>query len=125
LDDALDPELGCQLSVEKSALLRIVSNLINNSVESISEKILRSGEVGNVVVSVRKSTRPSGLIIRVEDDGLGFISLKRGRIPKSTKGGFGIGLSSAKQILESWGGALTLQAVPKGGAAVEVFLRAS
>jgi signal transduction histidine kinase len=107
-----DPEL----------LLAMISNLVNNSAESIEEQGFISISVGQDLESIR---------IDVRDSGHGFSAELLAIGPQlgiSTKlQGQGIGLASAQKTVESWNGRLKLHSPPESkntnrGATVSLFL---
>jgi signal transduction histidine kinase len=108
-------------SVRPAELLRIISNLMNNSVEAIDQG-------GNVTVTLEKS-RDDGVIISIRDSGRG---IPEARIPLlgtrgatyDKPGGNGLGLSHAKQEIESWGGRLKIVSTLGKGTCVSIELPA-
>lgn len=95
-----DNVIPAENSVE---LKRILSNLINNSVEAIASSGL---------ITVLCSGNDQGFAISVEDNGKGIPSevlpelSQKGKTFK--KGGSGLGLYYAKQVVETWGGSLKI-----------------
>lgn len=94
--------------VQPRALQTILSNLINNSMEA-----MQSG--GRIVIEIVQID--SGIQLRVSDNGsgiapdvlekLGSTAISSGK--EATSSGLGIGVLSAKQKIESWGGRLTVR----------------
>lgn len=79
---------------------RVLSNLINNAVESISDN-------GIVNVSLHNSTKTVSIIIKDNGCGMTAETLEkavRGGISLGKKEGHGLGLASSKLKTESWGG---------------------
>jgi signal transduction histidine kinase len=95
--------------------------LIKNAVDALA------GRGGTIVVSVGPAAE-AGAVVRVSDDGPGIspeLQRKIFRAGFSTKsGGWGIGLSLARRIIEqNHGGELTLVSNGGPGATFEIILR--
>lgn len=109
---------GLFAKVQPVEFKRVLSNLINNSVEALGEK-------GSVTVFL---TSEDGFIyLAVRDDGKGIpsqILAKLGRRGEShgKKGGLGLGLNHAKTCAESWGGTLKIESEIEKGATVTLIL---
>jgi len=88
---------------------------------------------GGAPTHVELSTRLDGdrVILTCADDGPGVPEDLRDRIlepfftTRAAQGGSGIGLSTARRIVEDWGGTVTAHASPAGGAAFVVSLPAA
>ncbi len=111
---------GIFSSVGVSDLKRVISNLINNSVEAIVKK-------GRGKVQIFLSTRDEANIIEIHDNGPGIspdILTKLGNrgITQGKKGGTGLGLYHARETLKKWGGTLDLRSTPGHGATVTLVL---
>jgi signal transduction histidine kinase len=99
---------------DSTQLERILSNLINNSVESLAEK-------GEVTVKLYRMHR--SIFIQVDDDGSGIPEeiLKKLGSPNVTFGkqsGFGLGVYHAKKTLKEWGGDLFYKKREQGTSAI-------
>lgn len=111
----LDPELGgLAIPLSETELARVLSNLINNAVESCDD--LPSAEVQ---VIGKLSTRTESVRIEVIDNGRGIPSELVPKLLSSggtyKKAGHGFGLKHARSSLESIGGRLSLaSAFPTG-----------
>lgn len=93
---------------DRTQLIRVVTNLIKNSIQAIEQ---RKPEVPRIDVSV---FRENGLVvILVSDNGLGVEELNKQLIfePKFTTktSGMGLGLAMVKNIVEAYGGTITLE----------------
>ncbi len=101
---------------EKSVLLRVLSNLVDNSCEAIKEN-------GKVIVHLDESE--GGARLRVTDNGPGIPSEillrigERGVTAKSN--GHGLGLYWAKTTIERWGGEFSVSSSAQSG--VEISIR--
>jgi signal transduction histidine kinase len=105
------PSYGLFACIQPAEFKRVLSNLINNAVEAITES-------GEVQISLAKEA--DDVVLRVKDNGKG---IPRDILPKlMQKGvtfdkadGLGLGLYHAKSSIESWGGTIEIQSeVGKG-----------
>ena len=104
--------------VEPKELQRLISNLVNNSMEAL-------GKDG--VVTVGLSAPGEKVVIEVKDNGIGVtpeILAKLGRKGEThgKAGGNGLGLYHARTAVESWGGSLVLKSEPGKGMVVSIEL---
>ena len=115
----------------------MISNLINNAVEALS-----SGVQGRVLVEMQRQTEsalsPSGVltqsglrseyaVIRISDNGKGISPDVLERIgqhgfSEGKADGNGLGLSHARQKVESWNGNLKVRSVLGVGTTVEMSI---
>jgi signal transduction histidine kinase len=71
-----------------------------------------------------------GVLITVRDNGVGILPELRDRIfepfftTKRARGGTGLGLSISKSIIDSFGGAITVESQPGEGASFRIWLPA-
>ena len=101
--------------LEASQFKRVLSNIINNAVEAIED------EAGKVEISL--VSKASDALITVSDSGKG---IPADVLPKLAEKGFssgkahgsGLGLYSAKEIIESWGGKLNISSEAGRGTSV-------
>jgi signal transduction histidine kinase len=104
--------------VEPKELQRLISNLVNNSVEAFKKD-------GLVTVSL---SAPDGKVfIEVKDDGKGIppeILAKLGQKgeTRDKANGNGLGLYHARTTVESWGGSFRMESAPGKGTAVTIEL---
>ena len=97
---------------------RILSNLIGNSIDSISHK-------GLIRVKIQRSDM--GIEVEVEDSGSGIPEhilprlMERGATFGKEKGS-GLGLHHAAETLKSWGGSITISSTPGKGTRVRLFI---
>lgn len=113
--------LNCFSTVNIASLKRVLSNLINNSIEAIS-----SG--GNIVISLTCNT--DYVIIILEDNGCGIPSHVLPTIAEqgfsfNKKNGAGIGLTYAKQYLNQISGTLHIESKEKIGTKITICLSRS
>ena len=97
---------------------RVMSNLINNSVEAIKY---------NGVITVTLSKMNKNCVIEIKDNGKGIspeVLKKIGEHGQSfgKAGGSGLGLYHAKTIIENWGGRLEIESVVGKGTCVVISL---
>lgn len=97
---------------------RILSNLINNAIESLNS-------TGDVSIVLRQSENE--VIIQIKDNGKGISSevLDKLGMLGATYGksnGLGLGLHHAKNTIETWGGRLDMQSQVDAGTSVLIHL---
>lgn len=100
-------------------LKRVISNLVNNSVEALFDE--------RGIVWVRLSSGKGSVHIRVEDNGRGVEPDILSRLQSlggshGKSGGSGLGLSHARKCAESWGGRLDISSRPGKGTRVVLSL---
>ena len=111
---------GARAAVDQKEMQRIISNLVNNSVEAFE-----SG--GTVAVGL---SAPDGMVtLRIKDDGKGIPPEILSRLGQKGEthgktGGTGLGLYHARTSVESWGGSLKMESGP-GGTCVIITLPAA
>jgi len=116
--DFASADKGILAAVEPKELQRLLSNLVNNSVESF-------GDGGTASVSL--SANENKVFIRVSDNGKGIpqeILAKLGR-KGETHGkseGTGLGLYHARKRIEMWGGTMQITSDPDRWTAVSAEL---
>lgn len=104
-----------ELIISESDLLRIISNLINNSFEAISDngevKLILKHDEGKIKVIVSDSGKgmASDIVSRIGQRGLSI-----------DKNGNGLGLYNAKRILESSGAILKIQSQENVGTTITI-----
>jgi signal transduction histidine kinase len=104
--------LARQIVVDEGKLLRVLQNLINNSVEAFA------GRPGTVTVNAEDCG--NAVVLSVADNGPGLPEEFKARIfePFATFGktkGTGLGMAIAKSIVEAHGGQLTFESAPGQG----------
>lgn len=109
-----------------SDLKRVISNIIDNSIDAIRE------ESGEIVISLAQMS--DEIRIRISDNGCGIPAHVLSRVGEKgfsfgksgiKVGGSGIGLYHAKELLGKWGGRLEVRSEPGEGTTVSVFLSRS
>ncbi|MGH8443945.1 MAG: ATP-binding protein [Solimonas sp.] len=113
-DNALDPNL--RVRADQGDLYELLGNLLDNA-----------AKYGNRRVRIAAQADRNSCRIDVDDDGPGFPEqpeklLERGARADTRKPGQGIGLSAVKEIVEAYGGQLTLERSPLGGARIGIVL---
>ncbi|MDD5209455.1 MAG: HAMP domain-containing sensor histidine kinase [Elusimicrobiales bacterium] len=104
--------------VEPKELQRLLSNLVNNSLEAFDK---------DGTVSVSLSAVDGKVLIEVKDNGKGIpaeILAKLGQkgVTHGKAGGTGLGLYHARTSVEGWGGSFKIKSVPGKGATVLIEL---
>lgn len=100
---------------------RIISNIINNS----SESILANKKHGNIVIEL--SSSDNNILISIKDNGSG---ISAEHLPKvfskgfshGKKAGTGLGLFQAKEYICKWGGTITVESNHRNGTTVTIKL---
>lgn len=113
--------LSCS-KINKIALSRVISNLLNNAIEAIDDS------TGEVSLTFKQLGKQNWVIINdtgkgIPDDQQAQLFDKGFSLEKETGSGFG--LYYAKQTIESWGGEIELSSQPGQGTQVSVKLPAS
>lgn len=105
---------------DRGQIGQVLTNLIQNSIESIGEK---GSPQGFVELTLKNENGKVNLI--VSDDGIGLPSEGRDRLTEPyvtfRDKGTGLGLAIVKKIVEDHEGSLNFQDSPKGGAIVEIL----
>ncbi|MBI4350995.1 MAG: HAMP domain-containing histidine kinase [Elusimicrobia bacterium] len=109
---------GIKAAVDPQELQRIISNLVNNSVEAFP---------GAGTVSVSLVASDGKVLIEIRDNGKGIppgILAKLGQKGEThgKAGGTGLGLYHARTTVENWGGSLKLSSEPGKGTSVTIEL---
>ncbi len=109
---------GLFASIQPVEFRRMLSNLVNNSVEALGVK---------GAVEVRLAHEDKTIVLTVSDNGKGIppeILAKLGQRGEThgKSGGSGLGLFHARTTAESWGGGLTIASTPGKGTTVTVRL---
>jgi two-component system, OmpR family, osmolarity sensor histidine kinase EnvZ len=114
------PPHGLTVAGERAALARVVGNLIDNALKYGRE------------ADVRVVAGASAVEIMVDDDGPGVPADERERIfepflrldpsRNRERGGAGLGLAIARQLIQRYGGAIAVEDRPGGGARFRVSL---
>ncbi|WP_414458245.1 sensor histidine kinase [Flavobacterium sp. NG2] len=116
--EAESPEIISK--IDRTQLIRIVTNLVKNAIQSISEE----QENKTVFVSVKKENE--NVLIIVEDNGKGIKPEDFPRIfePKFTtkSSGMGLGLGIIKNIIENYKGTITFESTHGQGTRFTVSL---
>jgi PAS domain S-box-containing protein len=91
----------------RGELHQVFSNLISNAIDAMREG-------GRLVLSLRESAEEPGLLVTVEDTGMGIPAANLSRLFEpffTTKAGAGTGLGLwvVHQFVESWGGTITVE----------------
>lgn len=125
------PEQAADCQVDPAQLRQVLTNLIKNGSESISERQqeeqaqglsdIKSGEIG---ITLEEETEH--WVIRITDNGRGLPASQRERLTEpyvtSREGGTGLGLAIVKKIMEDHGGEIALSDREGGGALIRLRL---
>lgn len=107
-----------------SELSRVISNLINNSVEAFTDS---SGEI---VIGVRSFQEQAKIFVKDNGRGIpneiikkmGQFGISFGKDMSNSDSGNGIGIYHAKKTIESWQGQFAIQSTIGVGTLIEIFL---
>lgn len=101
------------LLMDRTQLIRIITNLVKNATQAISEE----NQNPSVLISVSKEN--SDVIIEVKDNGIGISENNKTQIfePKFTtkNSGMGLGLGIIKKIIENYNGTITFESAQNIG----------
>jgi signal transduction histidine kinase len=120
----IDPELR-PLPTDGERLRRALINLLTNARDAVKE---RKTVGGSAAVELRASAAPSGIVLEVEDHGVGIAPDDLPHVFEpyfSTKRtGTGLGLPITRNIIESLGGTITATSRPGEGTLMKIELPA-
>ena len=106
---------------DRTQLIRVVTNLIKNSIQAIEQK-----EPENPRIDVRVFSENSFACITVEDNGIGISEENKDKVfePKFTTktSGMGLGLAMMKKIMKTYGGEITFTSQKGDGAIFKVLI---
>jgi PAS domain S-box-containing protein len=111
-------------------LKQVVMNLLVNAYQAIEQRVGDSGGVGKIVVRTRRSSEggEDGVLLEIEDDGIGIREEHRSRIfdpfftTKEVGDGTGLGLSTSYNIVRRHGGSLSVDSREGEGASFRLWL---
>jgi nitrogen fixation/metabolism regulation signal transduction histidine kinase len=109
--EASEPEII--VKIDRTQLIRIVTNLVKNAIQAIAEQ----QEKKKIVVAIKKVD--AQLTLEVSDNGIGITPNQAKHIfePKFTtkSSGMGLGLGIIKNIIENYKGTITFESEPGKG----------
>ncbi|MEP6584354.1 MAG: GAF domain-containing sensor histidine kinase [Ginsengibacter sp.] len=119
------PRNGASITMNKTQLEQIFSNLINNSIRYNDNKV--------VEIKISFSEAPQQYFFSLTDNGIGIAKENQEKIfnlftsissaATEGKAGYGIGLSTVKKIVERNGGIITLESAPGKGTKVSFNIK--
>lgn len=102
---------------EQSEFKRIISNLLNNSIEASNEPI----------IDIKISRENENIIIRIKDNGNGIPNIILENIGKKSittkKDGNGLGLTHAIALINEWEGHLEIESTGSSGTILKIALK--
>jgi len=113
-------ESELSVRIDERDLMELCGNLMDNAAKYGGGRVrvsVRTGDAG---------PRSNGVVIAIEDDGTGIDGqqfeqlLRRGVRGDEQSEGQGLGLAIARQLIEAYGGTITLSASDLGGAALTI-----
>jgi signal transduction histidine kinase len=109
-----------------SHLGRAVANLIDNALDAAAQEARRGGEGYEPLVQVRTSGDDDGVVVQVEDNGVGLPKHLRDGVVRpfetTKKKGTGLGLAISADVAAAHGGQLRLGTSATGTTVVELWL---
>ena len=112
-----------KIALDRPRMERVIANLLVNAADALRGEPNQAG-----VVEIAVSATGDGILLVISDNGPGVPEQLRERVLQafvSTKPeveGTGLGLSTARQIVELHGGSICIAEAPGGGASVEIFI---
>jgi len=104
---------------DRTQLIRVITNLVKNSVQAIEQKRTKEPRI-----EVRVASEESSVSISVKDNGIGVSEGNKDKIfePKFTtkSSGMGLGLAMVKNIVETYGGKIVLDSSLENGTTFKV-----
>lgn len=121
------PEQDVSLPCDYRQVRQALTNLVQNAVDSITERSESQAEPGQIEVALELT--PESVVVSVTDNGKGLPGQDRDRLTEpyvtTRVKGTGLGLAIVKKILEDHGGSLSLADRPGGGAIVSLVFPVS
>ncbi len=106
---------------DRTQLIRVVTNLVKNSIQAIEQKQPEDPRIDVTVTKHEAATH-----IMVKDNGIGISEVNKSKVfePKFTtkSSGMGLGLAMVKNIVETYGGSITLSSTEGEGATFVVSI---
>ncbi|MFN8610661.1 MAG: ATP-binding protein [Vulcanimicrobiota bacterium] len=116
------PEVRC----DRAELGRVILHLLVNAADSITEKYAHTGKTGHILIKTQ--SQGEGVIIRIQDDGIGIPPALRQKIfepfftTKEVGKGTGQGLAIAQAAVIRHGGRLEVESEPGAGATFSIHI---
>jgi len=114
----IEKESDIEYTLPSKSFTRVLSNLIQNSIESIHDK-------GEITLTLRESH--DTIILTIKDNGIGIkpedmIHIKKKGTSIGKENGTGLGLSHANEMIGSLGGELLIESIFQKGTEVKILL---
>lgn len=121
----LEDSFGLFIKINSSNLKRVLSNLVNNSIEAFANK------TGKIVVGVRATEKTAKIFIYDNGSGipshilkdLGNKQISYGNKSSSTQSGSGVGVYYAKKLIEKDQGTFSIESREGQGTRVEIIFQ--
>ena len=117
-----DAQAPCRIRADRDKLERVIQNVVSNAIKYSPH---------NTTIHLMLENRGADAVITVKDEGMGiepealkdiFQPFTRLNQTREIASGYGIGLYSAKKIVEAHGGSINLSSSVGEGTTVEIFL---
>ena len=109
------------VNFDRTQLIRVVTNLVKNSIQAIHEK-----QPENPRIQVEVLAETNHVVISVMDNGIGVLDENKEKVfePKFTTktSGMGLGLAMVKKIVENYGGSISLESTEGTGTTFRVMI---
>jgi signal transduction histidine kinase len=116
------PDKPVMISGDKSEIQQVLLNLLSNA-----DKAMRDTDIENKLIEIKQQIDHSTVTVSVRDYGTGISDDIKDKLfrPFTTthKGGFGIGLSISRSIIERHGGTIKAENIESGGAEFSFSLK--
>ena len=103
---------------DRTQLIRIVTNLLNNAIQAIPENRVP-------MILVRVSSNKNNIVINIQDNGNGISEENRSKIfePSFTtkSSGMGLGLSMIQSIIKAYNGSITFKTKENQGTTFKII----
>ena len=119
-----------QANCDRSQLTQVVTNLLQNAIDSVHERLEKTEGQGQIKVSIQQ--KADNILISIEDNGMGLPEKVRDQLLEpyvtTKRKGSGLGLAIVKKIMEDHDGSIMLEdnadeGIKSGAKAVIVFPR--
>jgi two-component system nitrogen regulation sensor histidine kinase NtrY len=107
---------------DQQQITQVFINLIQNSIDALVEN-----SINNPIIRVQLGVENGQIIIRIEDNGPGFSSLRQEKLMEpyytTREKGTGLGLAIVEKIVTDHQGVIDLGRSPMGGAMVTIIFQ--
>ncbi|STO57276.1 ATP-binding protein [Grimontia hollisae] len=124
-------DTGETLSVQANdiRLEQVFVNLLSNSIDAISQKLTTTAFTPHIQITARKNN--GNVAICIADNGCGMDTVAQSNVfepfytTKEVGNGLGLGMSITHNIVQDFGGSITISSTPNEGTEVVICLKAA